>query len=81
MDRRSVGVVEAVIVVKGNFLSLKIRRGRRLVDAQYVPASRFGVENPFQFRVVVKPRHDHFHYKRLDVTCCFESNARSMLIV
>lgn len=47
MDRRSVGVVEAVIVVKGNVFTFEIRGSGRLVDAHDIPAGWFGVENSF----------------------------------
>lgn len=62
MDRRFVGMIEAVVVVEGDFFALEVRRGRRLFDAQYVPACRFGLKNSFQLRVVVKARHVSTNY-------------------
>lgn len=57
MDRGAIGVVEPIVVVKRHLFSFEIRRGCRLVDALYIPARRFGIENSFQLCIMVKPGH------------------------
>ena len=49
-------MVQAVVVVKVAELTAECLSGGGLIYTSYVPTHRFGIENSFQFCVVVK-RH------------------------
>lgn len=49
-------VVQAVVVVKVAELTAECLSGGGLIYTPYVPTHRFGIENSFQFCIVVK-RH------------------------